>query len=195
MIYHVKVRDRLVDTIGQKMAVVKDELEQGANRLKEMTMRKASSSTKEESSDIVGKGLDVKERSKELKTPEEEMLLPGSCQISINEETNIKSPQESIPFIDNGANGSFIEVPERARSEDSFIASFEDLKTVVEVDTTDMKRRRRLKTNLNVADLSMKLNDPTRTKSVYQKSQLYLGVLLLVSIYYSLPVLQMVFRY
>ena len=190
------MRDRLVDTIGQKMAVVKDEFEQGANRLKEMTMRKASSSTKEESSDMERKGHDVKERSKESNTPEEEMLLPGSCQISLKEETNIKSPQESIPFIDNGAmTGSFIEVPERARSEDSFIASFEDLKMVVEVDTTDMKRRRRLKTNLNVADLSMKLNDPTRTKSVYQKSQLYLGVLLLVSIYYSLPVLQMVFRY
>ena len=53
---------------------------------------------------------------------------------------------------------------------------------------------RRMKKHLYVSDLSTKMRDPTKTKSVYQKSQLYLGVLFIVSIYYSLPVLQMVFR-
>ena len=75
------------------------------------------------------------------------------------------------------------------------IASSEDIKDIVsEVNTEDMKVARRMKKLLYVSDLSTKLRDPTKTKSVYQKSQLYLGVLFLVSIYYSLPVLQMVFR-
>eukprot|EP00092_Neocalanus_flemingeri_P009052 GFUD01009743.1.p1 GENE.GFUD01009743.1~~GFUD01009743.1.p1 ORF type:complete len:730 (+),score=141.45 GFUD01009743.1:101-2290(+) len=76
------------------------------------------------------------------------------------------------------------------------IASVEDIKDInSEVDTEEMKVNRRTKKHLYVSDLSTKLNDPTKTKSVYQKSQLYLGVLFLVSIYYSLPVLQMVFRF
>ena len=54
---------------------------------------------------------------------------------------------------------------------------------------------KRMKTYLFVSDLSTKLKDPTKTKSVYQKSQLYLGVLFLVSMFYSLPVLQMVFSF
>ena len=61
--------------------------------------------------------------------------------------------------------------------------------------TTEEARKRRMKTYLFVSDLSTKLNDPTKTKSVYQKSQLYLGVLFLVSLFYSLPVLQMVFSF
>lgn len=63
-----------------------------------------------------------------------------------------------------------------------------------QVDLND-KIRLRLKTDIRVTDLSMKLGDPSRTKSIYQKSELYLGILLLVSIYYSLPVLQMVFSF
>ena len=54
---------------------------------------------------------------------------------------------------------------------------------------------RRQKANLFVSDLSTKLKDPTRSKSVYQKSQLYFGILFLVSLFYSLPVLQMVFSF
>ena len=61
--------------------------------------------------------------------------------------------------------------------------------------TTEEARKRRMKTYLFVSDLSTKLNDPTKTKSVYQKSQLYLGVLFLISLFYSLPVLQMVFSF
>ncbi|XP_023340557.1 SID1 transmembrane family member 1 [Eurytemora carolleeae] len=57
------------------------------------------------------------------------------------------------------------------------------------------RRRRRLDTDLKVSHLSMKLEDPLRSKSVYQKSNLYLGILLLISIFYSLPVLQMVFAF
>ena len=78
----------------------------------------------------------------------------------------------------------------------AMIASVEDVKDIdLDVDEEDMKIMRRMKKILYVSDLSTKLNDPRKTKSVYQKSQLYLGVLFLVSIYYSLPVLQMVFRY
>jgi len=78
----------------------------------------------------------------------------------------------------------------------AMIASVEDVKDIdLDVDEEDMKIMRRMKKILYVSDLSTKLNDPRKTKSVYQKSQLYLGVLFLVSIYYSLPVLQMVFRF
>ena len=56
-------------------------------------------------------------------------------------------------------------------------------------------RRKRIKTHLFVNDLSGKLADPSRSKSVYQKSQLYLGILFLVSQFYALPTLQMVFAF
>lgn len=76
------------------------------------------------------------------------------------------------------------------------IASTEDIKDIEsEVCPEEMKVIRRMKKHLYVSDLSTKMRDPTKTKSVYQKSQLYLGVLFIVSIYYSLPVLQMVFRF
>ena len=75
------------------------------------------------------------------------------------------------------------------------IASVEDIKDIdPDVDEDEMRVIRRTKPQLYVSDLSTKLRDPRKTKSVYQKSQLYLGVLFLVSIYYSLPVLQMVAR-
>ena len=64
-----------------------------------------------------------------------------------------------------------------------------------ELDRMDTKQRLRMKSVLYVTDLSQKLNDPSRTKSVSQKSQLYLGLLFIISIFYSLPVLQMVFRF
>ena len=73
------------------------------------------------------------------------------------------------------------------------IASEEDIREIG-IDTSDTKVQR-LKEFLYVPDLSKKLTDPHKTKSVYQKSQLYLGMLFIVSIFYSLPVLQMVFRF
>ena len=88
------------------------------------------------------------------------------------------------------------ELGERPVEGGPMIASTEDIRDIVsEVGPEDLKVLRRTKKVLYVSDLSTKLRDPSRTKSVYQKSQLYLGVLFLVSIYYSLPVLQMVFRY
>ena len=74
------------------------------------------------------------------------------------------------------------------------LASIEDIKEF-DVLSPDEMRQRRTASCLFVSDLSRKLNDPTRTKSVYQKSQLYLGVLFLISMFYSLPVLQMVFSF
>jgi hypothetical protein len=114
---------------------------------------------------------------------------------------SFKIPQETFEYIDDDEElrayneEEFNSVAEKAKSESSYIASIEDLKTVPEIDTTDMKVRVRMKNTLYVSDLSKKLTDPTRTKSVYQKSQLYLGILFIVSMYYSLPVLQMVFRW
>lgn len=105
----------------------------------------------------------------------------------------------SLEFIDNNENGCTIimpktEIPNKAEPECSSIASLEDQKGVPQPDTNDLKMQRRMKRPLYVADLSLKLTDPSRTKSVYQKSQLYLGILFIISIFYSLPVLQMVFR-
>ena len=105
--------------------------------------------------------------------------------------------RNSIIISDNERMPSFVNtiVPEKAKSESSFIASLEDLQAVPELDRMDTKMRLRMKSVLYVTDLSQKLNDPSKTKSVYQKSQLYLGLLFIISIFYSLPVLQMVFRF
>jgi len=128
-------------------------------------------------------------------------------------ENNFETPRESFAFIDKDdedeMNRNSIIIPadermpsfttivnaEKAKSESSFIASLEDLQAVAELDGMDTKQRLRMKSILYVTDLSQKLNDPSRTKSVYQKSQLYLGLLFIISIFYSLPVLQMVFRF
>ena len=128
-------------------------------------------------------------------------------------ENNFETPRESFAYIDkddedemtrnsiilpaNERMPSFTTIvnAEKAKSESSFIASLEDLQAVPELDRMDTKQRLRMKSVLYVTDLSQKLNDPSRTKSVYQKSQLYLGLLFIISIFYSLPVLQMVFRF
>ena len=54
--------------------------------------------------------------------------------------------------------------------------------------------RKRFKSRKCVADLSKALKDKTKSKAAYKKSQLYLGSLWLMSIFYSLPTIQMVFR-
>ena len=56
----------------------------------------------------------------------------------------------------------------------------------------DAKYRERLKRDLTLADLTKKINDPTQTKSMYDKSDLHWVVLIIVSVYYSLPTMQMV---
>ena len=127
-------------------------------------------------------------------------------------ENNFETPRESFAYIDkddedemnrnstilpaNERMPSFTTIvnAEKAKSESSFIASLEDLQAVPELDRMDTKQKLRMKSVLYVTDLSQKLNDPSRSKSVYQKSQLYLGLLFIISIFYSLPVLQMVFR-
>jgi len=116
------------------------------------------------------------------------------------EDQDTSMNRSSIEYIDkseiNDTKGEFGELDFRPVQGGPMIASTEDIKDIdSEMGQQDMKVLRRMKKKLYVNDLSMKLKDPTKTKSVYQKSQLYLGVLFLVSIYYSLPVLQMVFRF
>jgi len=83
----------------------------------------------------------------------------------------------------------------RHRVSYSRIASAAEMKELVDEVDIDERLNVRLKTDLRVSELSMKLDDPTRKKSVYQKSELFLGILLLISMFYSLPVLQMVFAF
>ena len=131
---------------------------------------------------------------------------------SLENGINFETPRESFAYIDKdeedeiNRNSTIVAdnermptfmstiVAEKAKSESSFIASMEDLQAVHELDRMDTKMKLRMKNTLYVSDLSQKLNDPAKTKSVYQKSQLYLGLLFIISIFYSLPVLQMVFR-
>ena len=108
--------------------------------------------------------------------------------------------RESIEFIDSAEAFEELGGVQSPGRIAGMLASVEELKEEGEVEldgktTTEEARKRRMKTYLFVSDLSTKLNDPTKTKSVYQKSQLYLGVLFLVSLFYSLPVLQMVFSF
>ena len=108
--------------------------------------------------------------------------------------------RESIEFIDSAEAFEELGGVQSPGRIAGMLASVEELKEEGEAEldgktTTEEARKRRMKTYLFVSDLSTKLNDPTKTKSVYQKSQLYLGVLFLVSLFYSLPVLQMVFSF
>ena len=50
----------------------------------------------------------------------------------------------------------------------------------------------RLKRDLTIADLTKKINDPHETKSMYEKSDLHWVILIIISVYYSLPTIQMV---
>ena len=56
-------------------------------------------------------------------------------------------------------------------------------------------KKPKVKNYLFVNDLSRNLRDPTKSRSVYKRSKLFLGILFLVSIIYSLPTLQMVFAF
>ena len=61
------------------------------------------------------------------------------------------------------------------------------------IDVSD-RYKARLKKDLTLADLTMKINDPTQTKSMYAKSDLHWVILIIVSVYYSLPTMQMVLK-
>ena len=116
-----------------------------------------------------------------------------------NEESETPLNRNSFEYIDKSevddAKAVIRELEGRPVEGGPMIASTEDIKDIEsEVCAEEMNVIRRMKKHLYVSDLSTKMRDPTKTKSVYQKSQLYLGVLFIVSIYYSLPVLQMVFR-
>ena len=143
-------------------------------------------------------------RNNEMNCETESVSAQNSSQIILrknDQQRETASPLErnSFAYIDNYEADDSYAVKEGLKDWSveggPMIASTEDVKDIVmEVNPEDVKIARRTKRLLCVADLSTKLGDPTRTKSVYQKSQLYLGVLFLISIYYSLPVLQMVFR-
>jgi len=144
-------------------------------------------------------------RNNEMNCETESVSAQNSSQIILREndqekETASLLERNSFAYIDNYEADDSYAVKEGLKDWSveggPMIASTEDVKDIVmEVNPEDVKIARRTKKLLCVADLSTKLGDPTRTKSVYQKSQLYLGVLFLISIYYSLPVLQMVFRF
>ena len=55
--------------------------------------------------------------------------------------------------------------------------------------------KKRLISRKNVADISKALTDKAKTKVAYKKSRLYIGALGLMSIFYLLPTIQMVFRF
>ena len=55
--------------------------------------------------------------------------------------------------------------------------------------------RKRYISRKNVADISKALTDKAKTKVAYKKSRLYIGALGLMSIFYLLPTIQMVFRF
>ena len=127
--------------------------------------------------------------------------------ILFREKKNESNPlnRESIEFIDTSE--AFNELSAGNEEEqgqgcaidnnaEGMMASMEDVKEFEILSLSpDEIRQRRTKSCLYVTDLSTKLNNPTKTKSVYQKSQLYLGILFLISMFYSLPVLQMVFSF
>ena len=56
----------------------------------------------------------------------------------------------------------------------------------------DSKYKVRMKRDLTLADLTLKINDPTQVKSMYDKSDLHWVMLVIISVYYSLPTMQMV---
>ena len=109
--------------------------------------------------------------------------------------------RQSIEFIDSSEAFDELTGIPSPKPIEGMLASVEEVQEDEEDNddkignTSKQSRLKRHKTYLFVSDLSTKLKDPTKTKSVYQKSQLYLGVLFLISLFYSLPVLQMVFSF
>jgi len=97
---------------------------------------------------------------------------------------DIKEPSE------NKYNGTVdIELPHsNVAMQDTYILNREDVPDPSAVNYS------RLKSTLYVSDLSEKLDIPDRSKSVYQKSNLFMGNFLLMSIFYSLAVLQLAFQ-
>lgn len=145
-------------------------------------------------SDIVGTPLHSTKGSEEVgQAP----LATGISNESFETVLDTFNNKESFQYIDNGEDTEEgVTGLEKQQSTASYVASMDELAAIdPDIDLNDCKTRRRMKKELYVSDLSTKLRDPTRTKSVYQKSQLYLGVIFLISIFYSLPVLQMVFRF
>ena len=63
------------------------------------------------------------------------------------------------------------------------------------VNPTEIGENKTKKVPTTVSSISTKLSDKTQAMSMYRKSRLYLGILWLMSIFYSLPVIQMVFRF
>ena len=62
------------------------------------------------------------------------------------------------------------------------------------VDTIELVRKE-VKIKKNVEDTSRKLVKDPQNKRAYKKSSLFFGIVFLLSIFYSVPVIQMVFRF
>ena len=54
------------------------------------------------------------------------------------------------------------------------------------------RNKGRLKRDLAISDLSKKLYDTSKSQSIYEKADMYLHCLLIISVYYSIPTIQMV---
>ena len=101
--------------------------------------------------------------------------------------------RSALPFINQSFKGPDVEespVLEHSKVDrtDSYFVEKEDVPDVTAVNIS------RLKSTLYVSDLCEKLDIPERSKSVYQKSNLFMGNFLLMSIFYSLAVLQLAFQ-
>jgi len=99
--------------------------------------------------------------------------------------TAVLARQQSIP-------GQEQNIENIGEIEDELFLDIDELDSVgVQV---DQSHKDRLKRDLTLNDLSKKINDPSQRRTMYQKSDLHWILLVVVSMYYSLPTMQMVFK-
>jgi len=97
---------------------------------------------------------------------------------------------------ENGENGENSENSDNVKETEHTAIEQKESYVIDETDVTDVEAVNisRLKSKLYVSDLCVKLDVPDRSKSIYQKSNLYMGNFLLMSVFYSLAVLQLAFQ-
>lgn len=77
----------------------------------------------------------------------------------------------------------------------SFFQKEKQKETVDTIELVPAELKKEVKIKKNVEDTSRKLNDNPESKAAYKKSSLFFGIVFLLSIFYSVPVIQMVFRF
>ena len=97
-----------------------------------------------------------------------------------------------LPIIAYAGSIAMMQVDNQAaKDEDATDGTIESKETKGDK-STDGKMGRKVRFYLS--NLSRKLSDPTRSRSVYKKDKLYMSSFLLMSIFYSIAVLQLAFR-